>query len=216
MNNELDTVYYRVPLYDDYTGLVRTSLVTQPAIENDFELFNKVDVKEEHFELNEEERIIYGPVMIPDKKIIRKFSDGSGYYNCVFSKEDIENTVKKASKLGRFNQFNLQHSQLPEDMVEGVYLIESIILSDRTKSERFKNLPDGSWIIGLWVESEDYWNNVIKSGDFKGFSVEIRVSMEAEDFIKQDMLNRIEQTLYDEKLNNEQKKKLIEKIIPNK
>lgn len=211
---DLETIYYRVLLDDDYTGLVRTSFVTEPAIENDFELFSTTQI-EESFKLNEEERIIYGPVMIPDKKILRKFSDGSGYYNCVFSKEDIENTIKKASKLGRLNQFNLQHSQLPEDMVEGVYMVESIVLSDRTKSERFNHLPNGTWIVGLWVESEDYWNNVIKSGDFKGFSVEIRVAMETEEFIKQHMKEQVQEILDNDNFSKEEKIKLIEKIIPN-
>lgn len=212
MNEELETIYYRIPLDDDGTGLLRTSFVDEPAIEYDFQLFKNVQITH-IFSTNDDERIITGPVMIPDKKILRKFSDGSGYYNCVFTKEDILNTVKKASKQEKFNQFNLQHSQLPEDKVTGVYLIESIILNERTKSELFTDLPDGTWIASLWVEDKDYWNDVIKSGEFKGFSVEIRVNMETEEEIKADMKKHIE-TILNSKLTRKEKIDKINKYLP--
>jgi len=217
---DLENIYYRVSLEDDGTGLIRTSLVNEPAIEEDFQLFDKVkiekiitkDIKFEIFEGKEDERIITGPVMIPDKKILRKFSDGSGYYNCIFTKEDILNTVKKASKQNKFNQFNLNHSQLPEDMVSGVYLVESIILNERTRSEIYGDLPDGTWIASLWVEDKEYWDTVIKSGDFKGFSVEIKVSMETEEEIKEDMRKTIEKII-NSNLTRVVKKEKIEKIL---
>lgn len=211
METELETIYYRVSLDNDGTGLIRTSIVANPAIEEEFELFDKQII--EKFEITEDERIITGPIMIPDRKMIRKFQTKDAYYNCVFTKEDILNTVKKASKEGKFNELNLSHSQLSVDMVKNVYLVESIILNDRNKIEKYSHLPNGTWIASFWVEDINYWNNVIKSSDFTGFSVEISVSMEAETDILEDMQKRTEVILNNKLLSKEEKINNIKTLL---
>lgn len=208
---ELETIHFVINIDDLETGLQRTSLVVKPAIGETFELFD--DVSTELFEANQEERIITGPVMIPDKKILRKYKDNSGYYHCVFSKESILNTVKKASKYNKFNELNLKHSKNPEDQVNGVYLIESMILNDRNKSELFKDLPDGTWIASFWVEDEDYWNEVIKGEKFTGFSVEVNVERKTEEAIKKETQAFIESILDDENLSREDKQLKIKSAL---
>jgi hypothetical protein len=36
----------------------------------------------------------------------------------------------------------------------------------------FEDAPEGSWFGSYKVDNEDVWNNFIKTGEFKGFSVE--------------------------------------------
>ena len=60
-------------------------------------------------------------------------------------------------------------------LAEGVYLIESFIIDSMRgikAPEGFEDLPDGSWFISCKVDNEAIWNDYIKSGKFKGFSVE--------------------------------------------
>lgn len=215
---ELDIVYYRVNLDDDGTGLRRTSIVDDPAIGENYELFNKVAV--DKFEItSEDKRIITGPVMIPELKMLRKYSNTNKYYYCVFTAEAILNTVKKASKEQKLNEVNLQHLQTEDAIVTCAYMIESIILSDENKPEKYKDLPNGTWIASFWIEDEQYWNDVIKSSDFKGFSVEVAVEMIPEDkmnFSSEDF----ESELYDKikaitfsDLSDEMKESIIKSML---
>jgi hypothetical protein len=60
-------------------------------------------------------------------------------------------------------------------LADGVYLIESFIIDSMRgikAPEGFEDLPDGSWFISCKVDNEEIWNDYIKSGKFKGFSVE--------------------------------------------
>lgn len=213
---ELNTIYYDVTLEDDGTGLRRTSIVSAPAIEMDFKLFHNVKQTKttKLFSKSDEKRYITGPIMIPNKPMLRAFSDGSGYYNCVFTEESILNTVKKASKFGKFNELNLRHSQLQKDMVHNVYLIESLILGENTSSniEEYKDLPNGTWIGTFWVEDENYWNDVIKSDEFNGFSVEIAVNTTEEDFLKQKMKKHTEKIISDVNMSKENKLDILSRL----
>ena len=77
----------------------------------------------------------------------------------------------------------------------------------------YGDLPDGTWIASFWVEDETYFNEVIMSGEFKGFSVEINVSMQTEEEIKDDMLSRCELIYNDTTISVEEKKAKIISIL---
>lgn len=209
MDKELETYIFQVDVDDERTGLLRTSIVPVPAIGDNFHLFDEVVV--EHFK-DEDKRIITGALMIPDLKMLRKFQDGSGYYYCKYSAETIQQTVKKASKDGVLNDLNLNHSPKPEDRVKNVYLIESYFLTEENKPEIFKHLPNGTWIGSFWVEDEKYWEEVIKGGDFHGFSVEIAARVIPEDMIKEEMMAKIEEILESD-FTDEGKWKRIESLL---
>jgi hypothetical protein len=62
----------------------------------------------------------------------------------------------------------------PAQMIEGVYMVESFLIDSKRgihSPEGFK-LTDGSWFGSYKVDNEDVWNDFIKTGKFKGFSVE--------------------------------------------
>ena len=119
-----------------------------------------------------DKQIISGPAMIPDKPIYRRGKDGEEY-NVVFSKSTIQKIVERYFKNQYGNNFNLQHKQ--NMLADGVYLIESFIIDSIRgikAPEGFEDLTDGTWFISCKVDNEAIWNEYIKSGKFKGFSVE--------------------------------------------
>ena len=117
-----------------------------------------------------EKRIISGPLMISNLPIYRK--DETGEYYGVFTSEDIYNIVKKFFRNNNTAQVNMMHDS--NAMVKGVYMIESFIIDSKRGiySPAGYNLTDGSWFGSFKVDNEDVWENYIKSGEFKGFSVE--------------------------------------------
>jgi hypothetical protein len=58
-------------------------------------------------------------------------------------------------------------------IADGVYMFESFLIdkSRMSNPKGFEDLPDGSWFGSYKVDNEDIWAK-IKSGEFKGFSVE--------------------------------------------
>ena len=120
--------------------------------------------------INEEERIVVGPAMIPDKRIFRRDEDGTEY-EVFFTKGTIRIIAEKFFKKGFQNNGNEMHdSSKPVDMV----FFQSWIADESkgiSKMKQFESLPDGTWFLGAKVNSDDAWAKV-KDGTFKGFSVE--------------------------------------------
>lgn len=133
--------------------------------------YSKWEKKNFNFKTTDKQ-IISGPAMIPDKPIYRRGKNDEEY-NVVFSKYTIQKIVERYFKNQYGNNFNLQHKQ--NMLADGVYLIESFIIDSMRgikAPEGFEDLPDGTWFISCKVDNEAIWNEYIKSGKFKGFSVE--------------------------------------------
>jgi hypothetical protein len=120
--------------------------------------------------VNDEERIVIGPAMIPNKKIFRRDEDGTEY-EVFFTKETIRIIAEKFYRKGFQNNGNEMHdSSKPVDMV----FFQSWIADESKgipKMKQFESLPDGTWFLGAKVNSDEAWAKV-KDGTFKGFSVE--------------------------------------------
>lgn len=213
----LENYYYVINIEDDETGMMRTSLVQNPATKIEFELFDEV-VVEENFNLNEDKRIITGVIMTPNVKLLRKFKNSEQYYNCMFTEESISNMVKKASKQGVLNNINLNHSKDPQDQVKGVYMIESILVSDHHKSALFPDAPNGTWIASFWVEDKEFWENRVKTDGFKGFSIEVTAEIIKADF-EEDMIKTAIEYIMNSDLSDDEKRAdittLLEKCTVN-
>ena len=151
----------------DIAGIQAISIVDNPAIEEDFIALKSQEVK--LAEVDKEKKIIMGPALIPNKKIFRKFDDQEYY---IYFSED---TVKKASELfltkGNQNNSTLEH----EIKLNGLSVVESWIIEDEKQDKSNKygfNLPVGTWMVSMKVNNDDVWNNYVKSGKVKGFSIE--------------------------------------------
>ena len=163
----MDIIELFIDENDDVSGIEAVSIVENPAIEEDF-----VALKNQEFkfaEVNKEKRILMGAALIPNKPIYRR-SEENEYY-IYFSRD----TVRKASELffirGNHNKSTLEH-QMP---LEGLVAVESWIVEnkDKDKSSHYgMDMPLGTWMLSMKVLNDDVWNNYVKTGKVKGFSIE--------------------------------------------
>jgi hypothetical protein len=142
-------------------------VVESPAIESDFIALKSEEVK--LAEVNKEKRILMGAVLIPEKPIYRR--NGEDEYYIYFSKD----TVVKASQLflknGNQSNWTLEHSK----PIQGLTVVESWIVEDlnKDKSSLYNlNVPVGTWMASIKVDNDEIWNDYVKTGKVKGFSLE--------------------------------------------
>ncbi len=163
----MDIIELFIDENDDVSGIEAVSIVENPAIEEDF-----VALKNQEFkfaEVNKEKRILMGAALIPNKPIYRRNEDNE--YYIYFSRD----TVRKASELffirGNHNKSTLEH-QMP---LEGLVAVESWIVENKEKdksSHYGMDMPLGTWMLSMKVLNDDVWNNYVKTGKVKGFSIE--------------------------------------------
>jgi hypothetical protein len=148
-------------------GIDAISIVESPAIESNFIALNshKVEFKT----ADTEKRILLGPALIPNKPIYRN-QDGEEFY-VYFSKSTIEQASQLYLKKGNQSNATLEH-QLK---INGVTLVESWIKVDMEKDKSAvygMTDPVGTWMVALKVDSPEIWDEYVKSGKVKGFSIE--------------------------------------------
>ncbi len=145
------------------------SLVSAPAIEQDFVYFGKEKNNLTFAKVDEEKRMLVSPALIPNKQIFRYDPNTDSEYYVYFSPE----TVRKASEL--YLKHNNHHKATYEhkDRISGVLTVESWIKEgDMDKSKLYGfDLPNGTWFVKMKIQNEDLWNK-IKSGELKGLSIE--------------------------------------------
>ena len=152
---------------DQEIGIEAISVVENPAIEEDF-----IALKSQEFKLAEvdkEKRILMGALLIPNKPIYRR--NGEDEYYIYFSKD----TVLKASQMylmqGKQNNSTLEHQY----EINGLSLVESWIVEDKVHDKSVKygmDLPLGTWVGSVKVNNDKIWNEFVKTGKVKGFSIE--------------------------------------------
>ena len=152
---------------DQEIGIEAISVVENPAIEEDF-----IALKSQEFKLAEvdkEKRILMGALLIPNKPIYRR--NGEDEYYIYFSKD----TVLKASQMylmqGKQNKSTLEQQY----EINGLRLVESWLVEDKVHEKSVKygmDLPLGTWVGAVKVNNDQIWNEFVKTGKVKGFSIE--------------------------------------------
>ena len=162
---------FDITLQDFEQGMYKISLVDKPAIEENFIYFN--EVKRVEMFASDEKKEVVGPIMIPNKEILR-FDPDMGYYYVRFTKETIEQIMYKYSKEGLFNAFGVHHAYDTNDVVMlEVWMKES----DNDKSKDYGyDLPNGTVFVKAKIESDELFTS-IKSGEINGFSIEIKADI---------------------------------------
>ena len=155
---------------DADVGVFAISLVEDPAIEENFMFFSNDSAKKQFATVDTDKRILIGAVMIPDTPIMRLDAKGNKY-NCFFSKDTIRRVEELYMINSKHQSATLEHSRA----INGITTIETWIVED-TKQDKsafygFK-YPKGTWVACMKIENEEVWNNYIKEGEVKGFSVE--------------------------------------------
>ena len=163
----MKTIELYIDEENEFSGIEAISVVENPAIEEDFIALKKQQVK--LAEVDKEKRILMGAALIPNKKIYR--TNGEDEYNIFFS----EDTVRKASELflsrGKQNNSTLEH----DVKLNRLSVVESWIIEDKKKDKSRKygfSLPVGTWMVSVKVNNDEVWNDFVKEGKVKGFSIE--------------------------------------------
>tara|TARA_R110002020_G_scaffold281130_2_gene496858 strand:+ start:4531 stop:5415 length:885 start_codon:yes stop_codon:yes gene_type:complete len=145
------------------------SLVTSPAIEEDFVFFGKEKNNLTLAKVDEEKRMLVSPALIPNKQIYRYDAASDTDYYVYFSKE----TVRQASELYLKHNNHHKATYEHEDRVSGVLTIESWIKEgDKDKSSYYGfDLPSGTWFVKMRIDNDELWEE-IKKGSVRGLSIE--------------------------------------------
>ena len=153
------------------SGIDAISIVEAPAIESNFIALKSHEIQ--FAQVDAEKRILMGPVLIPDKPIFRKqvMNGEMQEFYVYFSK----NTVSRASQMflmkGNQGKATLEHDMA----LQGICMVESWIKEDMEKDKSAiygMNDPIGTWMGCLKVTNDEIWNDYVKTGRVKGFSIE--------------------------------------------
>ncbi len=181
------------------------SLVTSPAIEQDFVYFSKEKNNLTFAKVDEEKRELISPALIPLKSIFRYDPNTDSEYYVYFSKE----TVKKASQLYLKHNNHHKATEQHTDRVSGVLTVESWIKEgEQDKSNLYGfDLPIGTWFVKMKIENDEVWNK-IKDGTLKGLSIEGYFTNKFEQMNKKEFTTEEVKTALKELLS----KKKVEKV----
>ena len=152
---------------DEMTGIEAISVVENPAIEEDFIALKSEEIK--LAEVDKEKRILMGALLIPNKPIYRR--KGEEEYYIYFSRETVERASQLYLMNGNQSKATLEH----QHTINGLTLVESWLVEDevRDKSRKYGlNVPVGTWMGAVKVNNDQIWNDFVKTGKVKGFSIE--------------------------------------------
>ena len=166
---------YKLPVYEIsideamHLGVDEIAFVGDPATQELWVAMNE-EIK---LAANADKMIVTGPALVPDRLIYRVHPKTGAEYYIKFSKEAIEKIVLRYFTQNKQVNFNLEHNK--ENDVQGV-ILESWIVSDPTYDKSalygFKNVIPGTWMISVKVQDKEFWDNYVKAGEVKGFSIE--------------------------------------------
>ena len=164
-----------IPVYDailagDGTGMLRISLVDDPAVCSNFQHFKNDRPLQLYKVQDEEKRLVRGVVMRADFPIYRRDADMGEYY-IIYKADTIREMAEKYLLENRQNMVNLMHEDGSE--VEGVQMVQ-YFLKDTAAGvdpEGFGEIADGSLFAEFHVTNDEVWD-AVKDGTYKGFSLE--------------------------------------------
>lgn len=206
---------YRVLMDDERDGMIRVSLIDDPAVMSDFVAFDRQ--QPQRFAVQDEDRrLVFGVVARADFPVFRT-NPVLGDHYVIFPAETIRKMAQKYLTENRANRVDLMHDG---DDVDDVPLVQWFI-KDTARGiapAGFDDIADGSLFAEYHVEDDEIWRQV-KDGTYKGFSMEVFYTLtpEADTAAVQDavadldgMFERIIAALTSK--NNMNKKNLLRKL----
>lgn len=171
----------KLPIYDiiidtesEDLNMSCISLVTDPAVERDFECFSKNNKPMQFSITNPEKHCITGVAIRADVPIYR-YSPDKGEYYVRFSKETIEQIVYKYSKQNLWNSVSLEHSG---QNIDSAVMVEFYLKSETKCPKGFEDVEDGSLMVTYKITDENLWDTVKNSDEINGFSIEIMADLQ--------------------------------------
>ena len=163
-------VYRALVERDGDTGMMRISLVDDPAVQSDFLAFKNQTVRRvlTYAVQDEEKRLVLGCVMRADFPIFRRDADGTEYY-VIYKADTIRTMAEKYLAEDRQNLVSLMHREGTDQ--EGVQMVQYFIKGAGLSPDGFEDISDGSLFAQFHVTNDEVWA-AIKDGTYKGFSLE--------------------------------------------
>jgi hypothetical protein len=164
----------KLPLYElkvddeNIDEVFAISWVSSPAIELDFVHFGKEPIQ--FAKVDADQHLVMGPILVPDKKILRVDGENKPY-EVFFTKP----TVKRLSEMYLEKKYTDAATLEHAETISGVNLVESWIVENKLKDKSQLygfNVPVGTWMGTFRISDETLWQDYIKSGKVKGFSIE--------------------------------------------
>ena len=164
----------------------------------------KSDFSRMEFKSDDDKRMIYTPLMLPNILIPRLDETTGEKYFVKFKPETIEKIQRKFMIEQRQRDTNYEHTN---KKFNDVVLVESWIVTgekDKIYDLGFnqQQVPIGSWVGGYYVlptkEGDMIWNDMIKTGKVKGVSVEGEFLLK---FFRQDFSKMSDDVLLEEIYN---------------
>ena len=165
----MDIIELIIDENDEYSGIEAISVVSAPAIEENF-IALKSEEQIRLAEVSKEKRLLIGAALIPDKPIYRK--NGEQEFYIFFSKETVAKASQMFLKAGNQAQATMEHA---EEKLEGMTVVESWLIEDEVhdKSRKYGlNMPIGTWMVSMKIDNDNVWENYVKENKVSGFSIE--------------------------------------------
>lgn len=161
-----------IPVYDalitdEETGMMKISLVDDPAVMSDFLAFDNIRKMQMYSVTDEEKRLVRGVVMRADFPIYRR-DERMGEYYIIYKPETIRKMAEKYLAESRQNILNAMHRG--EDLPD-IYMVQYFIKGDGVSVDGFDDIADGSLFAEFHILNDEVWE-AVKAGDYKGFSLE--------------------------------------------
>jgi len=162
-----------IPVYDalvldEESGMMKISLVDDPAVMSNFQIFDASKKMQMFAVADEEKRLVYGVVMRADFPIYRR-DERMGEYYIIYRPETIRRMAEKYLADGFQNNVSTMH----ETDVDKVQMVQYFI-KDTAKGVNpsgFEDIADGSLFAEYHIVNDEVWQKV-KAGEFRGFSLE--------------------------------------------
>lgn len=161
---------------DEDCGIIRVSLVDDPAVSKNFQVF-KANARPMLYAVQDEDKhLVRGVIMRADYPIYRR-DKSLGEYYIVYKPDVIRQMAEKYLTEDRANNVNIMHKEGSD--VEGVNMVQWFIKGAGVAIDGFDDIADGSLFAEYHVTNEDVWAE-IKAGTYKGFSLEGYFNLEPE------------------------------------
>lgn len=174
---------YNIPVFEitidgnEKLGIDEIGLVHSPAIE---ELWVAMAAEEEiKLAADDEKQIICGPILIPNKLIYRVHPETKVEYYIKFSEAVIRQIAERFFKQQKtINFLNVEHNK--ENGVQGT-VVEAWVVEDSKvdKSALYGfEMPVGTFMLSTKIEDKKFWDEQIKTGKVRGYSIEGAMGMQ--------------------------------------
>jgi hypothetical protein len=158
-------------------GVFGISLVENPAMEGLFVALSEDEKKIQFATVNEEKRILAGLVLEPNKPIYR--NQNGEEFNIVFDEQTVEDLCYGFSQNKNNSNSTIEHDT--NQIIDGVTFTENWLVRDEkidTSVALGLKCKKGSWVAVMKVDSDEIWNDYVKTGKVQGFSIDAMLSLE--------------------------------------